>query len=369
MGVCKKLKLLILLGCFVPGAGLLPVTVGATVTGVCSNCHTMHNSQQGAPMAYTLDSSGQPVLQDTPFPQLLKTDCVGCHTNPGPETIVLEGTTRIPMVYNLTQPVYPPDGSSASTLAGGNFHWLSQGDAFGHNVHGITGPDPRFAFAPGGKSRPAECMNCHGTLATPESGCRGCHVPHHHAGGPGEVAKRQAGWYRFLGSVMQAPDTKPDPPPEGVIGIEDPDWEQNPAPDRHNTYQGHGGPYVNYLESGSISQKCAGCHGVFHADTAADSAWIRHPVDHTIPATGEFAEFTLYNPMVPVARPGVEGNDANFSAIAHNSDLISCVSCHRPHGSPYPAMMRWGYRDWPGIDSHTGETAFNGCAVCHTAKD
>jgi hypothetical protein len=210
-------------------------------------------------------------------------------------------------------------------------------------------------------------MDCHGTLATPQSGCTGCHVPHHHANGSGIVAGRDEGWYRFLGSVMQR-DGSNVPPSEGVVGIEDPDWEQNPLPNRHNTYQGTTSPYANFLESGSMNQKCAGCHGVFHSQTAATSAWVRHPVNVAVPDSGEFAEFTMYTPQVPVARQNVAEMDRNFTEINRGSDVVACISCHRPHGSPYPAMLRWGYRDWPGFDPHTGKPADNGCAVCHTTK-
>jgi hypothetical protein len=349
----------------------LPALCEAEVKGVCSNCHTMHNSQEGSVVAFTRNSSGQKVPRNEAFGKLLKTDCVGCHSHAGSETIVTMGETKIPIVFNMTQPTYPPDGSSSSTLAGGNFYWVAQGgDHFGHNVHGIAGQDARFAagFAPGGITRASECVTCHGTLASAESGCNGCHVPHHHASGTGgEVAGRERGWYRFLGSVMQR-DGSNVPPPEGVVGLKSSDWEQNPLSDRHNTYQGKTGPYTNYLESGSISQKCAGCHGLFHSQTAAASAWIRHPVDVAIPNSGEFTGYTTYNPLVPVARQNVSAEDANFPFINHGSDLVSCISCHRPHGSPYPAMMRWAYRAWPGDDPHTGQPAENGCAVCHTTK-
>ena len=184
----------------------------------------------------------------------------------------------------------------------------------------------------------------------------------------GGISGRAEGWYRFLGSVMQR-DDQIEPPPEGVVGIEAPDWEQSPLPDQHNTYQGKTGPYVSYLESGSIDQKCSGCHGRFHNETTANSTWIRHPVDVAIPDFGEFTGFSTYNPMVPVARQNVTPEDAGFSVINRGSDLVSCISCHRAHGSPYPAMLRWGYRDWPGIDSYTQQPALNGCAVCHTSKD
>jgi hypothetical protein len=340
----------------------------AAVKGTCAVCHTMHNSQQGSAVAFTLNSSGQQVSRIEPFAKLLKTDCLGCHTYAGAETIVSMEGAMVPVILNLTEPTYPPDGSTTSTLAGGNFHWLvSMGDAHGHNVGGISGPDLRFSQAPGGVVRTGECNNCHGTLATVQSGCQGCHVPHHHASSADVVTGREDGWYRFLGSVMQRDDGN-GPPPEGVKGIEAPDWEQTPRENMHNTYQGKPGPYVSYLESGAIDQKCVGCHGIFHNESKADSIWIRHPSGVTIPDAGEFAEFTTYNPLVPVARQNVSSGDAGFSQINRGSDLVSCISCHRPHGSPYPAMLRWGYRDWPGNDSHTDQPAFNGCAVCHTSK-
>jgi len=307
-----------------------------------------------------------------PLDNLLKTDCIGCHSSGGAETIVNMVDVQVPIVLNFAEPSYPPDGSTLSTLAGGNFHWMiGGGDAYGHNVSGISGADLRFPpdLAPGGEPRAAECANCHGTLASAQSGCEGCHVPFHHENSAtAAMADREQGWYRFLGSVMQR-DDQLGPPPEGVVGIEAPDWEQNPLADRHNTYQGAPGPYVNYLESGSIDQKCVGCHGQFHNETVVNSTWIRHPADVAIPDAGEFTDFTTYNPLVPVARRNVSPADANFPVINRGSDMVSCISCHRPHGSPYPAMLRWGYRDWPGEDSHTLQPAFNGCAVCHTNKD
>jgi hypothetical protein len=351
---------------------VLPFLCEAAVKGLCSNCHTMHNSQEGAFVAYTRDSSGQKVFREQAFGMLLKTDCIGCHSHAGAETIVGIADSTVPVVLNLTEPTYPPDGSTTSTLAGGNFHWIvNGGDPYGHNVEGISGPDFRFppTQAPGGEARTGECANCHGTLATPEGGCNGCHVPQHHAGSANVVAGREDGWYRFLGSVMQRVPQQIEPTAEGVVGIEAPDWEQKPLATQHNTYQGKPGPYASYLESGAIDQKCVGCHGQFHKATIADSTWIRHPVDVAIPDSGEFAGFTTYNPLVPVARQNVTSQDAGFSQINRGSDLVACISCHRPHGSPYPAMLRWGYRDWPGTDSHTNQLAVNGCAVCHTSKD
>jgi len=347
---------------------LLPVFCHAAVTGDCSICHTMHNSEDGASVAYTFNTSGGIDFSPIPIKNLLKTDCLGCHSSDTAVTIIDNGGDQVPIVFNIVEPTYPPDGSNISTLAGGNFHWLlEKGGAYGHDVYGISATV--FAppsSAPGGVARTGACVHCHGSLATTQSGCEGCHVGEHHLGS-NAFADQTQGWYRFLGSVMRK-NENPEGSPEGVVGIEADDWEQNPLAGQHNAYQGSPGVYTSYLESGSIDQKCAGCHGRFHSETLGTSTWIRHPNNVAIPDSGEFVGLTNYNPQVPVARPNLGVADANFSNIERGSDLVSCISCHRPHGSPYPAMLRWGYRDWPGTDSHTLQPAFNGCAVCHTSK-
>jgi len=340
----------------------------ARVSGVCSNCHTMHNSQDGS----AVDVGG-------PSANLLSTDCVGCHSNTtDATTIVTVGTTRIPIVYNTNPPTNP--------LAGGNFYWIAHagGDAYGHNVYGISGVDGDLAYAPGPST--FGCTNCHETLSTAdeENGCKGCHVPRHHADDSATVVGSAGGWYRFLGD-NPAMQMGPSPPDTGVIGIEEEDWEQNPSSSNHNVYQGTTDVYeksfMPYSPHNTIGQFCAGCHGNFHHDmnTAqpgdVSGAWIRHPSDVVIPFEGEYAsafgataiDDGVYNPMAPVAKStALVAGDANFANVTLDSDVVTCISCHRPHGSPYPDMLRWDYAN--DCDAGTAN-ADCGCFSCHTAKD
>ncbi|MEJ2200497.1 MAG: cytochrome c3 family protein [Desulfuromonadaceae bacterium] len=330
--------------------------------GLCVSCHTMHNMQDGG----VVDVGG-------PNQALLNASCVGCHSSSGTDTIVdLGNGTRIPIVFNLSEPTYPPDGSASSTLAGGNFYWVAQGggDAYGHNVYGISSADSTLSFAPG---RSTSCSPCHDSLASshPSSGCKGCHVPAHHADDSAEVVAATGGWYRFLG---ENPAMMGDPSQYGVKGIEEEDWEQDPASNRHNGYLGTSDVYVKsfwpYLPTYSIGQFCVGCHGNFHHQMNetqpgdVSGAWIRHPSDVVIPDETEYAGYTTYNPLAPVAKTDLSGQK-NSAVVVPGSDLVTCISCHRPHGSPNPDMLRWDYDTCrEGIAN-----AACGCFVCHSMKD
>ena len=344
----------------------------AKVKGLCSNCHTMHHSQTPWPAGW--DSS-------SPNPALLVNDCVGCHSSDNSPTYYDLSGCKTPVV------LYTGGSAPNSYLAGGNFWWVAQGnDAKGHNVLGIVGTDV-LSEAPG---NPNKCSNsCHYSLATelPESlqdptmygsfganGCTGCHLyPAHHAndhlnGQPGLVGKSE-GWYRFLNGHMHDPDF-------GVEGYEHGLWEAGQPnlatgnADNHNEYLGwegqleSSGSFANL--GNTMTAFCCGCHGDFHKEQASGQ-WIRHPSDAVIPNSGEYADAFgangtgtgPYDPLVPVARTSLPSPDR--SQVYIGTDLVQCLSCHRPHGSPYFKLMRWDYKNWPGAGDDK-------CTVCHTTK-
>ena len=116
---------------------VLPSFAYARVTGVCSNCHTMHNSQNGSAVAKDYLDADLP-----PQEQLLTSDCVGCHSSSTGQTIINFSGTSVPIVYNTVPPSQP--------LAGGNFYWVAtQGDEYGHNVYGISGIDSNISETTG----------------------------------------------------------------------------------------------------------------------------------------------------------------------------------------------------------------------------
>ncbi|GBE04269.1 MAG TPA: hypothetical protein ENH38_07425 [Nitrospirae bacterium] len=340
---------------------VFPSLVSAKVTGVCSNCHTMHNSQDGSP----IDAEG-------PNEQLLTSGCVGCHSSTTSNTIIPLGSSDVPIVYNTVDPTTSPP------LAGGNFYWVAQGDdTKGHNVYGIAGTDGNLGTAPG--RTPGSCVNsCHTSLADPpgsgnsdRGGCRGCHVftAHHDDSKP---------WYRFLKGHTSSPTlpilSSASTGTDYVVGVEDNDWEQETAVE-HNWYKG---TTLNYTwgagleDHQTITAFCSGCHGVFHGtrpevdwgmNNVTGGPWIRHPTDIALPQ-GDGSEYAAYD---PVNNYSVEAPVAWVDPATQTTPVVMCLSCHRAHGSDQPDMLRWDYNTM--VVGTTGAAAGTGCFVCHTTKD
>ena len=106
----------------------IPSLLEAKVTGVCSNCHTMHNSQNGSAVAYDFNETSF-TKTDTPKDCLLIYSCLGCHSATTAATWQ-DAITKAPIVFNTSAPTYGVNG-----LAGGNFYYVSGTvDDTGHNV-------------------------------------------------------------------------------------------------------------------------------------------------------------------------------------------------------------------------------------------
>ncbi|MDQ7837494.1 MAG: cytochrome c3 family protein [Thermodesulfobacteriota bacterium] len=347
----------------------------AKVTGECVNCHTMHNSQDGSPMP------GVGSISETgPFDALTRGTCGGCHSNTGSATVKALGSSNIPVVFNTVPP------AAGTELAGGNFYWVvSKGQAYGHNVLTIPGitNDTNLTEAPGSPTGGGgACAICHDRIAA----CTSCHYPYHH----GEDAQPVVGsdvqnagnnikavYYRFLANGSDQHGSG------GVMGIEDSDWERTKNESDHNTYAGGGIPASKssglMQDDGSMSNWCAGCHTGFHNadDTGTASPWLRHPNNYALPSdtnkeyrlynTPDGSTIGPYNCEAPVARPDILTYAGDQSLVRPGTDQVMCLSCHKPHGSPYKDILRWDYDGM--IAGTTGPTKGTGCFICHTSKD
>lgn len=339
----------------------LPASLQAKVTGVCSNCHTMHNSQ-----------GGQAVVAEGPQRCLLaRADCLGCHSSTS-GTTWKDSVNGAPIVLNTAEPTYGAKG-----LAGGNFYYVSTTvDNTGHNVIDTGNQEGNASmFPPPGNQHLAvgEIIATNFTC----SGSKGCHGDRtvedkllsmkgaHHADDTvlkfGSINETNQGGsvslsYRFL---------------KGVKGGEDLDWQATSGSTDHNEYKGAASMGVSSATApanNTISGFCAECHGYFHGTTSSEcssaSPWLRHPTDISLPPSGEYVAYTTYNLTAPVARTAIPNSPSDtVTPTGSTDDIVMCLSCHRAHASPYYKMMRWDYKGWPG----NGQ--INGCNVCHTTKN
>jgi hypothetical protein len=306
----------------------------------CSDCHIMHNSQDGVSM----------VASGVAGEGLLNSSCIGCHTGTNSGTSMSNNEPPYVFYEAPTIPTYDPTCTTCDTLAGGNFYWVATGtDRKGHNVDipGIS-DDVLFGasgteFVPGTSGNMANQLTC--------AGVDGCHgngsgididslMPAHHVIDDSTVGDSVANSFRFL---------------SGIIGFEDTDWEYTVSPtDNHNQYKGiiGGG-------AGTMTSFCVSCHGDFH-DGDVSSPFLRHPTDVSMPGSGEYDVYDSYNPISPVA--SIDISAILSDAQPPNNRIVSCISCHRAHGTPYDAILRWDYKAWPA-------GGYNGCAECHSIKN
>ena len=356
----------------------------AKVSGVCSNCHTMHNSQNGSNMRLDyskaqISGSGAGECLDCHAETravLLQLDCLGCHaTNPSGGANIVGG--------------WPQVAHNAGTdLAGGNYRNVFGGNnTRGHNVHGFgaaVGSDFFLANTPPGYNSSFDPASTkYDTVKRLQcAGSNGCH------GNRNQVSPILAirGTHHADDSMLKfgagfRESTQGDPASTGnagtsyrflykVHGAEDSDWEATLTATDHNEYKG--GTFASrpvgsmqWSDVNTISEFCAECHGIFHeggnSGIGSASPWLRHPTDVILPSSGEYTAYTAYNTEAPVARQNIaDGTTQALGTVAPGTDIVMCLSCHRAHASPYPDILRWDY-------SNMGKG--RGCYICHTQKD
>ncbi len=366
---------------FLAGLIIAPVAFGpdsatAAVTGACYNCHTMHNSQDNAAPDAPNGTAG-----GSPQNFLLRGGCIGCHSG---ATDVTDATSGAPVVYRTGSAPALSSGSTTTYLAGGDFYWVANtsfDDEYGHNVAEVTTSDALIGYTPPGwtnnsafaasdTTQVAAAASTWGTNQLTCDGVYGCHGTHTSAGVNGghhgddstidgsTVAKS----YRFL---------------IGIKGTEDADWEKTYSTTDHNGYFGEARSAGTVSLKTTISFLCAQCHGNFHSSdgdsigvdggSTFQSAWVRHPVDVDLQAKGgEYASYTDYDPLVPVAN--TTGAVISSTVQTAGNGLVTCISCHRAHGSPYKDMLRWDYSKMLAGTAATADKG-TGCFKCHSSKD
>jgi hypothetical protein len=236
---------------------------GATL--VCSACHTMHDSIDGADPGDT----GQVdylLLQDG------DTLCLTCHDEV--TAVAPWNTDSTPKVRRASTDLAAGDFIESSTDSGAN-------DGKGHNLDG-TGYTP----AGGSGSLTVQCVTCHD--------------PHGNSN------------YRILETDVNGVS--------GIVvsGTGDDNWERDNSATDHNVYS-----------SGMVTFCGAchtDFHGA--ANTGSPSPWTRHPQDQTgIEATASL--IGTYDPKIPVEdAAATDASTYTVSAGASEVFCLSCHRAH-----------------------------------------
>jgi hypothetical protein len=381
---------MVVLLCFGVLFSLLKVVeVYAAKTGmvICSNCHTMHNSQDGSTMRQgTADITGFGAGECLDCHAenravLLTNDCIGCHASN------IGGSDNIDPVTNSPQIAH----NASTDLAAGNFSYVFGGnDSRGHNVHGFgstinsgdlgnspPGYDADFdpstikydPYSTVAKIMCAGSNGCHGDRSKlgQMDAMRGAHHSEDTMlkGGTGFTETTQ---YTEASDLKYTKVGSSYRMLLGVKGMEDTDWEATKSSTDHNEYKGDISSRTgqsSFDNVDSMSDFCAECHGAFHETASSGigtaSPWYRHPVDINLPTTGEYGSYSTYDLTVPVARETLSDDSSPSSSVT--DAVVMCLSCHRAHASIYAKIMRWDYK------STTLSTAISGCAICHSSMN
>ncbi|MBI4843215.1 MAG: hypothetical protein HY809_02680 [Nitrospirae bacterium] len=307
--------------------------IADAISGVCSGCHTMHNSQDGA----AVNGSG-------PADILLKSDCMGCHTT---------ASAVGPRVDNAT---LLSAGSFADAFVTSDTNTHNVEDLVGFNAGGaddiLTSNDP-----PGGSA--AVLTKFSGANQLKCAGSNGCHGSHdskatswagiqgyHHAGGS---------IYKFLEVA-----TDNEGAGTAVAGTKDSTYESGGATaSKHNIY-------VSDAATG-ISAFCNNCHDVFHGaattDLTTNGLWNRHPTDISIAtylgASGVTVDY-VNNPFAFTAAYATTLSTTSATGYDATNGYVMCLSCHRAHASEYADLLRFNY-----ASQSAGGGGTTGCLGCH----
>ena len=305
----------------------------AVVAGDCNACHTVYPAMT------------EKTFRAKPFEYVSREMfCVKCHSSNTSDTITELGGNRVPIVFNNAKPGKP--------LAGGDFYYVAfLGERKGHNVNGVASRDMEFTGFPPAYSRSSDPSSVGYNPQKPLAcaGSNGCHgnrniedpfeavFGSHHAVNTPLDGSTTARSYRFLRNSDAV---------KGVIGLEDDEWNQNATPRKHNEY------------TSSIDVLCRSCHGSLESGHAGRQ--FNHLVGVPLPARGEYMKYKIYDLDAPVARETVPQSSSDI--ISPGKDLLTCLSCHVAHASPYDSELRWDY------DNIFTEGERSGCLICHTGK-
>jgi hypothetical protein len=344
----------------------------------CDGCHTMHNSESGVSIIENgvVGTAGAHLtIGATPTET-----CLNCH----------EGSGTYHVFNNDTS-----DPSKVNFTPGGDFYWMKK--EFVYNLHGETHTNaadnhghnviaPAYGLTPETENGTGKAPG--GSYPTNDLHCSSCHDPHGkkiNKTGPIEESGSygadptavETGNYRLLGDIGYAPGPgtvvftakvpiattgSPFGPLRNETKTSHTDYGQGMAEwcgNCHTDFVGNGGAGVHRHPASNAAtlagiQNLANNYNIYvkTGDTNGTSATAYEPI---VSFERQITDPTLLDPTT------TEGPDGNSN--------VMCLSCHRAHASAFPNAGRWDFEtefptsDYHPKDSDTGAVAGDALAA------
>lgn len=368
---------------------------------ICTDCHTLHNSDGGARIAGNKAQAGATDWAPGPFRELLKkgdwTDmCLSCHkqgynTSATADLVGVENTGWTAPIVMTVDGVDP----AGASLPAGDFYYSNLDPKKGHNPAFTKGSlaaataklmaaDPTLGSTPPG-----------GTIGDGEWSCHSCHGMHSRFSGSytayrqikrtvngilltGKTTTAAAGVETYTGAAENTAagyeailsNSRGDIQGTNYVNVRK---DGNPL-EGADLLADYGDTNKNVYRGG-FSSFCAACHGDFHggngetrtadnANTRQSGAWVRHPTNVAMNEVGSKYGIATYKVVVTNAQgtnPNPVGYDWKYPLIQPDADFtvkstvasatdpltaigasrLACLTCHKAHASQYENMVRW----------------------------
>ncbi|MBI5442713.1 MAG: hypothetical protein HY900_16055 [Deltaproteobacteria bacterium] len=394
---------------------------------ICTDCHTLHNSEGGAKVATTGGWGAEAAYRE-----LLKkgdwTDmCLSCHkqgynTSATADLVGVENSGWIAPIVMTNDGIVP----GGIAMPAGDFYWSNLDPKKGHNPSYTKGSmttatskliqaDSVLGSTPPGGSITDGEWSCHS--------CHGMHARFSDSYGAWRQLKRKVnnknvsgdvtsfGVETIVGNVTQ--DAAYEPIKSNsrgdIVGndylnvrkdlkpLEGADLFQSESDTNKNVYRG------------GFSSFCAACHGDFHGGngetrttdngkTRVGGTWLKHPTNVKMNEAGSKYGISTYTKQVTNTQstaPNPVGYDWRYPLVQPDSDFtvkvdvasmgdaltaigddrIMCLTCHKAHATKFENMVRWdanahaflpnGTEDPTGTAYAAGDNIAFGCGKCH----
>ncbi len=303
----------------------------AGVSLVCSDCHTMHYSQQHG---YVVGGPFAVPAAGGPFPRLLRAEvndlCLTCHDN----------NSIAPDVFGANAGKYTGTVRRAGALnsaAGHRANDVGYDDIDGHTLWSTaTAPGGTFSNVDG-----LECTDCHGA--------------HGYAAQYRNLRTSTRSTNKFYNKAVTyavtTNDLTKDVFEHAPRSYSDADVDYN-EPD---------------VTKSAMGAWCSSCHTLFHGSSTDlnmndGSDWLRHPtadVDITGSALTQFASHT--NRLKVMDSQGLWTADATDNTLTP-----SCFTCHKSHGNKNAFGLIYMAGTGTVTEEGDGGMFRDMCRQCHT---